>query len=130
MFTINQIREAHSKVKSGADFPNYIQDLVKLGVTRYETYVSDGHTVYKGKDNFTIQSDARYPALEIASQTDKAQFQQELRIHQQGQSDFPSFCNTSARSGVEKWRVDIAKMTCTYYDRTGNEILVETIPEA
>lgn len=32
MFTIEQIKEAHSKVKSGADFPNYIQDLIILGV--------------------------------------------------------------------------------------------------
>ena len=27
MFTENQIKETHSKVKSGADFPAYIQDL-------------------------------------------------------------------------------------------------------
>ena len=37
MFTVNQIKEAHSKVKSGADFPAYIQDIKKLGVySRYE----------------------------------------------------------------------------------------------
>lgn len=29
MFTITQIENAHSKVKSGADFPKYIQDLKK-----------------------------------------------------------------------------------------------------
>jgi hypothetical protein len=28
MFTITQIKEAHSKVKSGADFPAYIQGLI------------------------------------------------------------------------------------------------------
>ncbi len=32
MFTIEQIKEAHAKVKSGADFPNYIHDLIILGV--------------------------------------------------------------------------------------------------
>jgi hypothetical protein len=30
MFTIEQIDQAHSKVKSGADFPKYIQDLKNL----------------------------------------------------------------------------------------------------
>ena len=45
MFTIDQIKEAHSKVKSGADFPQYVQDLIKLGVIHYTTYVRDGHTV-------------------------------------------------------------------------------------
>lgn len=33
MFTVEQIKTAHSKVKSGADFPAYIQDIKKLGVT-------------------------------------------------------------------------------------------------
>ncbi len=43
MFTLEQIKSAHSKVKSGADFPNYIQDLINLGIKSYHTYVSDGH---------------------------------------------------------------------------------------
>ncbi len=29
MFTVEQIKTAHSKVKSGADFPAYIQDIKK-----------------------------------------------------------------------------------------------------
>ena len=41
MFTLEQIKSAHSKVKSGADFPNYVQDIIKLGVIFYETHVSD-----------------------------------------------------------------------------------------
>ena len=44
MFTIEQIQSAHSKVKSGADFPKYIQEIKALGVTSYETYVEDGRT--------------------------------------------------------------------------------------
>jgi hypothetical protein len=39
MFAIEQIKAAHSKVKSGADFLNYVQDLIKLGITSYETLV-------------------------------------------------------------------------------------------
>ena len=30
MFTIKQIKDAHSKVKSGADFPKYMQDIIVL----------------------------------------------------------------------------------------------------
>lgn len=33
MFTIEQIKTAHSQVKSGADFPAYIQEIKKLGDT-------------------------------------------------------------------------------------------------
>jgi uncharacterized protein YbcV (DUF1398 family) len=31
MFTLEQIKQAHSKVKSGADFPKYIQEIKILG---------------------------------------------------------------------------------------------------
>ena len=47
MFTLDQIKAAHSQVKSGADFPKYIQDIGKLGVLKYEHFVADGHTTYK-----------------------------------------------------------------------------------
>mgnify|MGYP006180113757 CR=1 FL=1 len=60
MFTIEQIKTAHSKVKSGADFPSYIQDLKQLGVTSYDSYVSDGHTNYFGKNDFKIIESNHY----------------------------------------------------------------------
>lgn len=44
MFTVEQIKTAHSKVKTGADFAAYIQELKYIGVTYYETSLSDGHT--------------------------------------------------------------------------------------
>ena len=130
MFTIAQIKEVHSKVKSGADFPAYIQDLILLGVERYETYVTDGHTVYQGSNGFSVPSDAKYSALEVANQSDKTQFQKDLKAHQQGQTDYPTFCGSCATAGIEKWVVDMPAMTCVYYDKAGNEILAETIPGA
>ena len=117
MFTIDQINDAHAKVKSGADFPNYIQDLIKLGVTGFETFVTDGHTVYFGADGAKIQSAANYTALKLADESDKDQFQEDLKDHQQGKTSYQTFCLDCAWSGVEKWVVDMTKMTCTYYDK-------------
>jgi len=128
MFTIDQINEKHSKVKSGADFPGYIQDLIGLGVTGFETFVTDGHTMYFGKDGAKIQSDAKYAVLKIADESDKDQFQEDLKDHQQGKTSYQTFCLDCAWSGVEKWVVDTAKMTCIYYDRAGTEMLTEAIP--
>jgi uncharacterized protein YbcV (DUF1398 family) len=31
--------------------------------------------------------------------------------------------------GIEKRQICMNKMTCTYYDKSGNEILVEEIPQ-
>lgn len=129
MFTIEQIIEAHAKVKSGADFPNYIQDLVKLGVISYETYVADGHTDYTGINNYKTSSAPKYDRLHIAEQVNPDQFKSDLKIHQQGKTDYFTFCSDSAKSGVYKWEVSMDKMTCTYYDKIGNEILVERIPQ-
>ena len=56
------------------------------------------------------------------------QFIADLKTHQQGGTDYPTFCNDCAKSGVEKWIVDMKRMTCTYYDKKGNEMLVEQIP--
>ncbi|MCU0417934.1 MAG: DUF1398 domain-containing protein [Cytophagaceae bacterium] len=33
-----------------------------------------------------------------------------------------------AATGIEKWEICMDKMSCTYYDKAGNELLVEKIP--
>jgi uncharacterized protein YbcV (DUF1398 family) len=128
MFTVEQIKAAHSKVKSGADFPYYVQDIIKLGVIAYEAYVSDGHTDYYGAANFKTSSPEKYDELLIADQSDAIQFKNDLKAHQQGKTDYATFCSDCAKSGIKKWEVNTEKMTCTYFDRAGNEIFVETIP--
>lgn len=129
MFTLDQIKAAHSKVKSGADFPAYIRDLKQLGVIRYETFVKDGHTDYYGKENFKIISSSRYADLTIADKSNPDQFKGDLKAHQQGKTDYSIFCSDCAKSGVEKWIVDLNKMTCTYFDSEGKEILLEQVPQ-
>lgn len=127
MFTLHEIEEIHSKVKSGADFPNYIQELIKLGVSSYTIYLNDGHTDYSGKDNFHLSSDAKYPILPVAEKSDIERLKHALTIHQQGQTSYMTFCKHSANSGVQKWTVDISQMRCTYYDKSGKAMLVEEI---
>jgi uncharacterized protein YbcV (DUF1398 family) len=129
MFTLQQIQEAHSKVKSGADFPAYVSDLKQLGLAGYVAFVSDGHTTYFGNNDFQITSSAKYESLEISSNLDKAQFVSELKAHQQGKTDFLTFCKDCAKSGINKWILDFNKMTCTYFGKDENEVLTEQIPQ-
>lgn len=128
MFTIDQIKEAHSNVKSGADFPKFIQELILIGVKSYNSFVADGHTDYFGLDNFKLSSSAKYELLNISNSISKTQFILDLKAHQNGQTDYPTFCNDCAKSGVFKWTVNLTKMTCTYFDSAFNELLVEQIP--
>lgn len=130
MFTIAQIEELHSHVKSGSDFPAFIQDIKNLGVTRFETYVSDGHTIYYGADNYKIESDALYNKLDISDLSDIHQLKYILEIHQNGETDYFVFCNQAAtKAGVEKWVMDMQEMLCTYYDKSGLIMITETIPQ-
>ncbi|HRG81428.1 MAG: DUF1398 domain-containing protein [Chitinophagaceae bacterium] len=128
MFQLTDIKAAHSKVKSGADFPAYIRDLIKLGVTRYDSFVNDGHVEYFGENNFQITAEAKYPELAVADTSNEESFNRQLKLHQQGQTDYPAFCRDAAEAGVEKWRVDMQQMTCTYFDKANNVMLEEKIP--
>lgn len=129
MFTVEQIKAAHSKVKSGADFPAYITEIKQLGVTFYETFVSDGHTDYSGVNNYKAVAPAKYMKLTIAETAKPGQFKIDLKEHQHGKTDYLTFIAMCAAFGIEKWAVCMDKMTCTYYDTAGNEILVEKIPQ-
>ncbi|MDK2771621.1 MAG: DUF1398 domain-containing protein [Flavobacterium sp.] len=128
MFTVAQIHEAHDKVKSGADFPKYIQEIKNLGVIGFETFVVDSHTEYYGLDNFKTESEAMYANLEISDASNKTEFVERLQIHQRGETDYFTFCKDCAETGIEKWIVSLTEMTCIYYDKNGNEILIEQIP--
>ena len=129
MFTVEQIKAAHSKVKSGADFPAYIQEIKALGVTHYESYVIDGHIDYHGSNEYTAKVPAKYDPLIIAASPDREQFKADLKAHQQGKTDYLTFIKMCATFGIEKWQVCMDKMTCTYYDKAGNEILTEEIQQ-
>lgn len=128
MFTLQQIHYAHAKVKSGADFPRYMQDLIALGVTSFETFVFDNHTLYYGHDSYTIGSEGFTETLTISDKCNVDQFKADLKSHQQGNTDYMTFLRDCAKAGIEKWVVEMGEMTCTYYDVHGYVVVVETIP--
>lgn len=128
MFTIEQIEQAHEKVKSGADFPMYIQEIKALGVMSFVTWVKDSHTEYMGTLDYRIKSESKYDELMISEHCARAHFILQLKYHQQGKTDYFTFCKDCAETGIEKWVVNLNEMTCIYYDKNGNEILLEQIP--
>ncbi len=128
MFTLEQIEIANGKIKSGADFPKFIQELKLIGVRSFETFTKDSHTVYFGDKDFSIQSAPKHDTLIINKLSNNSDFCHYLKIHQQGETNYFEFCQHCAETGVEKWIVDLNKMTCTYFDKSGNEVLVEKVP--
>lgn len=128
MFTAEHIQTAHRKVTSGAEFPAFIREIKAMGVTHYETYVADGHTDYHGANGYTAAVPAKYDPLPVADAPDAGEFKSQLIAHQQGKTDFLTFIAMCGRCGIDKWEISMDRMTCTYYDKAGREILTEQIP--
>ncbi|MEZ4793642.1 MAG: DUF1398 family protein [Gelidibacter sp.] len=129
IFTIDQIHEALNKVKSGADFPQFVQDLKSIGVTHYDNYVVDGRTKYYGTNDCVVDGEPKYPPMPVNTNSSADKLKHSISIHQQGQTDYPTFCIQAAGAGVEKWTTDMIEMTVTYLDKKGNKLTVEPISQ-
>lgn len=127
-FTLDQINQVKAESKGGKDFPMVIQNFKNLGVSQFVTYVSTGYTEYFDDENNSIKSDGLYETKAIADVVNADQFEAQLRIHQQGGTDFFTFCQDCADNGIDHWIVDLQKMTCTYRTADNQDILVEEIP--
>jgi uncharacterized protein YbcV (DUF1398 family) len=128
MFTAEQIHKAFEKVKSGKDFPQLVQDLKAIGVTHYDNFVADGKTKYFGANNFVLNGESKYPELTINKTSSTDKLKQAISIHQQGQTDYPTFCKQASDAGVEKWTTHMLEMTVTYFDMHGAKLAIEPIP--
>jgi len=126
MFTIKQIEDAHSRVKTGADFPNYIKEIKELGVEGFVFWVVDGKEIFYSK-NSNIQSASKYEELPISTNVNSEIFKVELLAHQQGKTNFEEFVQMCANTGITHWKVDLEIFTCTYFDAKNKEILIEKL---
>jgi uncharacterized protein YbcV (DUF1398 family) len=129
MFTIDQIKEAAKNVKSGKDFPKLVQDFKKIGITHYDNFVLDGKTNYYGANNFKLEAAAKYEAMKVNEKSSSEKLKNSLLTHQQGKTDYMTFCKESAEAGVEKWTTDLHAMIVIYYDKQNNELVRENIPQ-
>ncbi|MFL9833160.1 DUF1398 domain-containing protein [Chryseobacterium terrae] len=127
-FTIDEIKTAHQKVKSGADFPNYIQEIKNLSVSHYKALVADGNTQYFDAENNYAETGRKYEDFIVSEILDIENFKARLKLHQQGGTDYLTFCKDCAENGIEGWKMDLNKMTCTYFDKNGNDVLEEKVP--
>ncbi|MDR4894637.1 MULTISPECIES: DUF1398 domain-containing protein [unclassified Chryseobacterium] len=128
-FTIENIKEEHQKVKTGADFPQYIQAIKRLGVSHYKAYVSDGNTEYFNHDNQSVQTGSKYDSLPVSDTLNLENFKIRLKLHQQGGTDYMTFCKDCAENGINGWTMDLHGMNCTYFDQHETNVLTEQIPE-
>ena len=127
MFTIEQINELHARLGSAKMLPQYLRALKALGVERYDSYLFDGHSEYFAQGGQRVVSPPEHEVLAVAQTSQREAFLDHLRRHEQSQTTYLEMSKGLAQSGIEKWTVDTGKMTMTFYDKSGRELLVEHI---
>lgn len=127
MFTKEQIEAAHGKVKSGADFPAYVNEIKSLGVKSHEVSLKEGTWIFKGLNNH-MASFVNGPLVPVSERVSVETFEHSLTIHQRGETDYLTFCQQAGKAGVDRWISDFFNMAVTYYDAAGNVVAIEPIP--
>jgi uncharacterized protein YbcV (DUF1398 family) len=127
MFTIEQINDVHKKLGTMKDFLSYVKALKLLGVEKYNSYLTDGHSQYFGVGVYRVESEPVHGKLVIADNSNKESFLQHLSLHEERKTDYMTMSRGLAESGIEKWTVDTNAATISYYDKRGNALLAESI---
>ena len=127
MFTLDQINRIHDHLGNAETLPQYLEALKNIGVDYYDSFITDGHSEYFGRGGHTVVSPPVHEKLTIAETSNRESFLKHLDLHNQGKTYYLEMSTGLADSGIEKWTFDTNKMTITYYDKDGNEILVESI---
>lgn len=125
MFTIEQIDDLHARLGSAKTLAEYVR-LKALGVERYESYLADGHSEYFGQGGHRVVSPV-HEVLAVAETSEREAVLQHLRRHEQRQTTYLEMSVGLAQSGIEKWAVGTGRMTMTFYEKAGREMLVEQV---
>jgi len=127
VFTIEQIEDLHGRLGRAETLADYVRSLAEIGVVRYDSYVSDGHSEYFGHDGHRVISQPVHGRLSVAADSDRNAFLDHLRRHERGETSYMEMSRGLADSGVERWTVDTHAMTMTFHDQSGEILLAEHI---
>lgn len=127
MFTLEQIDDIHDRLASAKTFPEYVRALKAIGVVRCDSYLADGHSEYFGQDGQRVISPPVHELLAVAETSQRETFLQHLGRHERRETTYFEMSSGLAESGIEKWTVDTGRMTMTFYDKAGAEMLIEPI---
>jgi len=126
-FTLEQINAIHDRLGSAETLAQYAQELHKIGVEHADSYVADGHSEYFAKDGHSIVSSPAHEKLAVSEASDKQGLLYYLDLHDAGKINYLEMSSSLAKSGIEKWVINTSKLTMTFYDKAGNELLVDDI---
>jgi uncharacterized protein YbcV (DUF1398 family) len=127
MFTLGQIHEIHDRLGKAETLAQYLQALQAIGVEKCDSFVTDGHSEYFGKNDQKVVSPPAHETLTVAQTSNREKLMEHLDRLLQQKTGYLEMSKGLAESGVEKWTFDTNNMTITYCDKAGNEMFAEAI---
>ncbi|ATH63327.1 DUF1398 domain-containing protein [Staphylococcus pasteuri] len=127
-FTLKAIQDAHSKY-TGPDFPKLFKAFKDMGMTTNIVNIQQGTSTYINTEKQTITTNGVKATHDVATSSHSSSVKDILKRHQNGDIDFPTFCEEMAQAGIYKWYIDINAGTCSYIDLNEQTIVSEQIPQ-
>ncbi|MCG6473449.1 hypothetical protein ATC81_01275 [Staphylococcus aureus] len=127
-FKLSAIQQAHQQF-TGVDFPKLFKAFKDMGMTYNIVNIQDGTATYVHQSEDDIVTSSVKSNHPVAPSSKQSIVQDVLTRHQQGQTDFETFCDEMAQAGIYKWHIDIQAGTCTYIDLQEQAIISELIPQ-
>lgn len=127
-FKLSAIQQAHQQF-TGVDFPKLFKAFKEMGMTYNIVNIQDGTATYVHQSEDDIVTSSVKSNHPVAPSSNQSIVQDVLTRHQQGQTDFETFCDEMAQAGIYKWHIDIQAGTCTYIDLQEQAIISELIPQ-
>lgn len=128
MFTQEMIFHLRSKVHTYFDLPRLVQQLKRIGITSYETFVTDFTTCYKGNtaNEVVVPGTSSYT---ISNDTDTHILRDALFAYKQNLISGKDFYDSLARAGVHSFVVDTVNLYIEYYDKKHELLVHTTLPD-
>lgn len=127
-FKLSAIQQAHQQF-TGVDFPKLFKAFKDMGMTYNIVNIQDGTATYVHQSEDDIVTSSVKSNHPVAPSSNQSIVQDVLTRHQQGQTDFETFCDEMDQAGIYKWHIDIQAGTCTYIDLQEQAIISELIPQ-
>ena len=127
MVTLAEIDLVHEQLGKADTLDAYCRALAELGVTGYDSYVLDGHTVFRTKDGDELSTPAYHDVVEIAAEPDHAAVHGVLARAEAGEIGYVEMSELLGAAGLERWSVDTRQLVMTYTDVLGETVLSEQL---
>ncbi len=127
MFTIADVEAVHHRLGTAATLPEYLRELNAMGVTRSDSFLSDGHSEYFGEGGHKVVGPATHEALVVAETASADRVREHLERHGRGETNYVEMSRRLAAGGIAKWTFDTERMTISYRDAADHEVLVDEV---